>query len=123
MDCNESDDIICKLKMERIKEKLQRLSEEYKYSNRIYNKYYNYVNIPSIILTSSASIFSYLNTSEMMPSDYRNYITLITALLTSFSTMLQTISSSCEFNVKRTKFREAANQCDHLIDKVFFEMR
>ena len=36
--------------------------------------------------------------------------------------MLQTINSSCEFPVKKTKFKEASLNFNLLSDKIFFEI-
>ena len=42
-------------------------------------------------------------------------------VVTTIASMLQTISTSCEFNVKKMKFTEASQDFNHLVDKIFFE--
>ena len=105
-----------------IAEKVQRLEKNYKYSARRYGYLSNLVTIPSIVITSSSSIFSFLSTTDMIDPEIKNYCIIAVAILTSIATMFQTISSSCEYNVKKTKFTEATQQFNHLSDRIFFEI-
>ena len=108
--------------MNMIAEKVQRLEKNYKYSARRYGYLSNLVTIPSIVITSSSSIFSFLSTTDMIDPEIKNYCIIAVAILTSIATMFQTISSSCEYNVKKTKFTEATHQFNHLSDRIFFEI-
>ena len=108
--------------MNRIAEKVKRLEKNYKYSARRYGYLSNLVTIPSIVITSLSSIFSFLSTSSMVNEDTKNYCIVVIAILTSAATMFQTIGSSCEYNVKKTKFIEATQQFNLLSDRIFFEI-
>tara|TARA_R100000664_G_C2711875_1_gene108385 strand:- start:86 stop:598 length:513 start_codon:yes stop_codon:yes gene_type:complete len=110
-------------KMERLKEKVEKLEKDYKYSAKMYGHYSRLMIIPSIIITSTSSIFSFLSSSEFVGEKFKNYCIIAVALLTTISTMLQTISSSCEFNVKKLKFLEATHSFNHLTDRIFFEIQ
>ena len=109
--------------MERLQQKVKQMEENYKYSARLYGRYNRMISIPSIVLTSVSSIFSFLSSSEFVKEYYQDYLIIGVAFLTTGSTMLQTISSSCEFNVKKLKFTEATQELNKLSDKVFFEMQ
>jgi len=109
--------------MERLAAKVKRLERNYKYSARKYNYYNLLITIPSIGITSLSSIFSFLSSSEYLSTDVKNYCVISVAMLTTISAMLQTISSSCEFSVKKLKFTEAAQQFNHVSDRVFFERK
>lgn len=108
--------------MDRLAEKIQKLERNYKYSARRYGYLSNLVTIPSIVITSLSSIFSFLSTSDMVDPETKNYCIITIAILTSAATMFQTISSSCEYNVKKTKFIEATQDFNHLSDRIFFEI-
>ena len=109
--------------MNRIQEKIKTLERNYKYSARKYAYYSRLVTIPSIVITSLSSIFSFLSSSNMVNEEGKKYSIVTVAILTSLATMFQTISSSCEFEVKKTKFVEATQQFNMLSDKVFFEIQ
>ncbi len=107
--------------MDRLVQKVKKLEEDYKYSSQRYSYYDRMINVPSIFITSVSSIFSFMSSSEFLDPETKNYCILCVAILTTFSSMLQTINTSCEFNVKKLKFREATQEFNRLSDKIFFE--
>lgn len=109
--------------MQRLKDKVEKLEKDYKYSATMYGHYNRLMTIPSIIITSVSSIFSFLSSSEFVNEKFKNYCIISVALLTTISAMLQTINSSCEFSVKKIKFLEATHSFNHLSDKIFFEIQ
>ncbi len=99
---------------------------KYKYcSNQAYEYYKkrnNYLVIPSILMTSFCSISSFLSTSDYLTSNVKNVFLLMVAILTSLSSLMQTISSTCEYNIKYAAFLKATNGYDDLITSIRFEM-
>lgn len=99
---------------------------KYKYcSNKSYEYYKkknNYLVIPSIIITSFCSISSFLSTSELLSTDVKNTFLLLVAILTSLSSLMQMLSSTCGYNIKYTAFLKAANGYDDLITLARFEI-
>lgn len=110
-------------KMQRLKEKVEKLEKDYKYSAMMYGHYNRLMTVPSIVITSASSIFSFLSSSEFVDDTFKNYCIISVAMLTTVSAMLQTINSSCEFSVKKLKFLEATHSFNHLSDRIFFEIQ
>ena len=108
--------------MERLLKKTQKLEADYKFSARRYSRYSNYMTFPAVIITSMASIFSFLSTSEFVPSETKDYSIVTVAIFSTVASTLQTIGASCEFNVKSLKFREASHEFNKISDRIFFEM-
>lgn len=108
--------------MERLLKKTQKLEQDYKFSARRYSKYSNYITFPAVIITSVASIFSFLSTSEFVPRETKDYSIVTVAIFSTVASTLQTIGASCEFNVKSLKFREASHEFNKISDSIFFEM-
>ena len=107
-------DIMLKLKRDRF---IYRKSSEY------YKKLNRYITIPAIVLTGSCSIASFFSSSDLIDPSLRNKFSLSIGMLTSITTILQSISNSCNFYVKKTQFEEISVKIDLLIDKVYFEMK
>ena len=107
--------------MDRLYKKVQKMEKDYKFSARRYSYYALVMSVPSIVLTSLSSIFSFMGSSEYVDKDIKDYCIVTVAFLTTFSTMLQTINASCEFNVKKLKFTEATQELNHILDRIFFE--
>ena len=108
--------------MERLLSKTQKLEADYRFSARTYSRYSNYMTFPAVMITSVASIFSFLSTSQFVSPEVKDYSIVTVAILSTIASTLQTIGASCEFNVKSLKFREASHEFDKLTDKIFFEM-
>ena len=104
------------------------LQQSKKLENKYYHSftYYSYINnlliIPSILLTSIASIFSFLSTSTFVNEKDQNFYLLMVAIITAASTLMQTISGSCKYSVKRDQFNQAANDFNSLVDRISFEI-
>ena len=107
----------------RLQQKVISLEKNYKYSARKYSYYNQLISVPSIAITSLSSVFSFMSTSEYIDGHAKNYCIIGVAMLTAISSMLQTVNTSCEFNVKKMKFTEASQQFDLLTDRVFFEIQ
>lgn len=107
--------------MEHLQKKIQKLEEDYKYSARRYGYYSRMISIPSIAITSLSSVFSFMSSSEFVSRETKDYCVITVAFLTTLATMLQTINTSCEFNVKKLKFTEATQEFNRVSDRVFFE--
>lgn len=108
--------------MERLLEKTQKLERDYKFSSRKYNQYSNYMTIPAVVITSVASIFSFLSTSQFVSPEVKDYSIVTVAIFSTLASTLQTVGASCEFNVKALKFREASHEFNKICDKIFFEI-
>ncbi len=107
--------------MDRLKKKVEKLERDYKFSARKYGYYNRLISMPSIVITSLSSVFSFMSSSEYVSNDTKDYFIITVAILTTIASMLQTINTSCEFNVKKMKFTEASQDFNHLVDKIFFE--
>lgn len=107
--------------MEHLQRKIGKLERDYKYSAATYGYYNRLISVPSIVITSLSSVFSFMSTSEFVGSKTKDYCVITVALLTTLATMLQTINTSCEFNVKKLKFIEATQEFNHISDRIFFE--
>ena len=109
--------------------KLRRLQERLNMQYRLHaraSKYYEYLNLkfigPAILISAFSSIASFLGTAGFMSTDARNYFGVCVGILTTISTMLQSISGSCSFNTKRDSFLAAADEYGKLITMVEFEL-
>ena len=109
--------------MERVKERIEKLERDYRFSLRRYAFLDRLTTIPSIIITSLSSIFSFISTSSVVDNDRQDVYIVVVAILTAIASMFQAISSSSEFGIKSTKFLEASHQINHLSDRVFFELQ
>ena len=107
--------------MEHLQKKIEKLERDYKYSARRYGYYNRLISVPSIVITSLSSVFSFMSSSEFVSKETKDYCVITVALLTTLATMLQTINTSCEFNVKKLKFTEATQEFNHISDRIFFE--
>ena len=108
--------------MDRLLAKTQKLESDYRFSAKTYSRYSNYMTFPAVIITSVASVFSFLSTSQFVSPQTKDYSIVTVAILSTVASTLQTVGASCEFNVKSLKFREASHEFDKLTDKIFFEM-
>ena len=95
--------------------KICQLAAEY------YEKNYNLLNIPTILLTSLTGIGSFCNTSELISNENKLYLSLIIGIIGSLSSLLQSFNTSLKFNTKSEMFRNAADQYEILITKINFE--
>ena len=109
-------------KLDNLLEQSKKLENKYYNSYLYYSKLNNLLIIPSIFLTSIASIFSFLSTSTMIDKRDQNFYLLIVAIITATSSLMQTLSGSCKYSVKKDQFNQAANDFNSLVDKISFEI-
>lgn len=109
--------------LQQILKKLEKIKQSYLYSARYYDKMNFRMLIPSVLLTGVCSIASFLSSSTLIDDQLRKDFTVSVAIITSVSTILQTINGSCEFAVKKVKFYEATRKIDELMERLYFEIR
>lgn len=109
-------------KLDKLLEQSKKLEKKYYDSYRYYSYVDNLLIIPSIVLTSIASVFSFLSTSTMIDKRDQNFYLLMVAVVTAVSSLMQTISGSCKYSVKRDQFNQAANDFNSLVDRISFEI-
>jgi hypothetical protein len=105
------------------------LLQQLRKNKYIYSKsseYYRILNlkfvIPCLFLSSSASILSFISSSDTINDDYKNYYSLGVGIIASISTLIQTINSNIGFSTKHEIFQKCADEYAKLIIKVKFEM-
>ena len=85
--------------------------QKHKFTHNYARNYYDKLNfrliIPSITITGLSSIASFLASSNILPSEYRNYMNLSIGIFTSFSSIMQSIVSSCGFETRKETFKKA----------------
>lgn len=94
----------------------------------VYNKtgnYYGRMNmylvIPSIMITSLSSIFSFLSNSDMFDENTKKILLTFVGITTIFSTMTQSLSSAFGYGTKKEMFLHAADEYDKILMKIHFE--
>lgn len=110
------------IKLDKLLEQSRKLEKKYYDSFKYYTHVNNLLIMPSIFLTSIASIFSFLSTSTMIDQKDQNFYLLMVAIITAASSLMQTISGSCKYSVKRDQFNQAANDFNALVDRISFEI-
>lgn len=103
-------------------ERLKRKKFTHSNASNYYNKLQKYVMYPSIGITALSSIASFVSTSEYVSSNVQNGFSLSVGILASVSTLLQSISSSCDYATKSELHANAAQEYDKLITKILFEI-
>jgi len=109
-------------KLDLLLDRVTKLEKKYYKSYNYYTFMNNLLVLPSIALTSLASIFSFLSNSELFEAEQKSDFLVAVAIITALSSLLQTISGSCEFSVKKNQFNQAANEFNSLVDKISFEI-
>lgn len=109
-------------KLDLLLDRVIKLEKKYYKSYNYYTFMNNLLVLPSITLTSLASIFSFLSNSELFEAEQKSDFLVAVAIITALSSLLQTISGSCEFSVKKNQFNQAANEFNSLVDKISFEI-
>ena len=101
--------------------RISELEKKYFLSGKYFRNLNRFFTIPSIILTSCASIFSYLSTSQYSDGESKNIFLLSVTITSALSTLLQTISINGQFLIKKERYMEAANELNSLADNIYFE--
>ena len=101
---------------------LERKKYIYNRAGDYYRKMNFYITIPSIIITTLSSIFAFLSTSNIIDKDKQDIFIIMVGIMSAFSTMTQSISSSIGYGTKKDMFLNAADQYDKNIIKITFEI-
>ena len=70
---------------------------------------------PSITITALSGIASFLSTASFIETDAKNGFGVTVGVLTSVSTLLQSVAGACQFSAKVEAHRTAADQYNKLI--------
>ena len=77
---------------------------------------------PSVCITAFSSIASFLTTSTIVSNNMKTGLSISVGVFASVSTLLQSISSSCNYSTKSELHRTATEEYDKLITKINFEI-
>jgi hypothetical protein len=103
----------------------KRLKKE-RFVNNNSSTYYGTLNqrfiIPGIVITGLSSIGSFMTTSDMLSDDEKQGFGVTVGILTAVSTVVQSMSASFGFQLKKDAFATSADVYDSLITKVEFEI-
>jgi len=103
----------------------QRLQKERFVNNQSSSYYSNLSNrfvIPGIVITGLSSIVSFLSTSDMLEDDEKKGFGITVGVLTSIAAIIQSMSASFGFQLKKDAFATCADAYDSLITRVEFEI-
>ena len=104
---------------------LKRLKKKKYIHNRASNYFNNmqkYIMYPSVCITAFSSIASFLSTSNIVTDNMKTGLSISVGVCASVSTLLQSISSSCNYSTKSELHRTATEEYDKLITKINFEI-
>lgn len=102
-------------------ERIKKQKWIHSYSSNYYSKLQKYVMYPSITITGLSSIASFISTSEYVTASVQNGFSLSVGILVSISTLLQSISSNCNYSTKSELHRNTSQEYDKLLTKIQFE--
>tara|TARA_A100001015_G_C14725677_1_gene607769 strand:- start:74 stop:586 length:513 start_codon:yes stop_codon:yes gene_type:complete len=91
-------------------------------SSNYFNNMQKYVMYPSVCITALSSIASFLSTSDVVSANVKTSFSISVGVFASISTLLQSISSSCNYSTRSELHRTAAEEYDKLITKINFEI-
>ncbi len=91
-------------------------------SSQYYSNLGNRFVIPGIIITGLSSVVSFLATSSMLDEDEKQGCGVTVGVLTAIATIVQSMSASFGFQLKKDAFATSADIYDSLITKVEFEI-
>jgi len=101
---------------------LERKKYIYNRAGDYYRKMNLYFVIPSILITTISSIFAFLSTSNLINEENQDVFIILVGIMSAFSTMSQSLSSSVGFSTRKDMFLNAADQYDKNIIKISFEI-
>ena len=87
-------------------------------SGQYYGRLYQRLSIPTIILTGLTGMGGFLSSSEVLSDETKNALTIAIGVIGSFSTIIQAVLHSCEFETKKKMFEKAADEYDILLTKL-----
>ena len=106
----------------RIQKRLLKLKYIHSHAATYFDKLNFYIFAPSITITAISSIGSFLSTASFIEEDTQNVFGISVGILASGSAMLQSLASTCKYNVKAESHRAAADEYDQLLTTLQFEM-
>ena len=103
----------------------QRLKKE-RFINNNSSSYYGTLNqrfvVPGIVITGLSSVGSFMTTSDMLSEDEKQGFGVTVGVLTAVATVVQSMSASFGFQLKKDAFATSADAYDSLLTKVEFEI-
>ena len=103
----------------------QRLKKE-RFINNNSSSYYGTLNqrfvVPGIVITGLSSVGSFMTTSDMLSDDEKQGFGVTVGILTAVATVVQSMSASFGFQLKKDAFATSADSYDSLLTKVEFEI-
>ena len=103
----------------------KRLKKE-RFINNNSSTYYGNLNqrfvVPGIVITGLSSIGSFMTTSDMLDEDEKQGFGVTVGVLTAVATVIQSMSASFGFQLKKDAFATSADVYDSLLTKVEFEI-
>lgn len=77
--------------------------------------------IPSVTITTMASIASFITASDYLRSDVQNIFSIAVGILTIFSSMMQSFSNTLKYPAKIEGHQLAADEYSKLLTRLQFE--
>ena len=103
----------------------RRLKKE-RFINNSSSSYYGTLNqrfvIPGIVITGLSSVGSFMTTSDMLSDDEKQGFGVTVGIMTAIATIIQSMSASFGFQLKKDAFATSADVYDSLLTKVEFEI-
>jgi len=90
-------------------------------SSEYYGKLHNYIFLPSVLITGISTICAFLSTSQYINTDDQSIFAIIVGVLSSISTVLQSLSGAYKFSNRSELHRNAAEEFNNLQIKVKFK--
>ena len=91
-------------------------------SSSYYGSLSNRFVIPGIVITGLSSIVSFMSTSDILEDDEKKGFGITVGVLTSIAAIIQSMSASFGFQLKKDAFATCADEYDSLITRVEFEI-
>ena len=79
------------------------------------------VTLPAILMVGTSSALSFISTSPLIPTEAKSSIEVIVGIITSVSTIMQTVSSVVQYGSKAESHKIASESYNNLITKLEFE--
>ena len=78
--------------------------------------------VPGIVITGLSSVGSFMTTSDMLSDNEKQGFGVTVGILTAVATIIQSMSASFGFQLKKDAFATSADAYDSLLTKVEFEI-
>jgi len=101
--------------------RIQALQDLHYHCADTYNRYNMYLFIPSITISTMASIASFLTASDYIDDDTRNIFSVSVGIMTVFSSMMQSFSNTLKYPAKVEGHQLAADEYSKLLTRLQFE--